>query len=146
MNTRIRIACIIACGLLVATWVCAQTPEEEEAYISALISAELAGQPPPAAAIAPDAPAPVIAEVFADPPQAEQDWLATPDPHDPGLDFGELEHYQGRRVTIVTTGERVHRGIVSSTTPRAVTLSVRRAGGLATYTLQKQQIVRIDLR
>ena len=148
MNTRIRIAGIFACGLLMTSWISAQTAEEEEAHISALISAELAGQrpPAPAAGVSGAEPAPVIAEVFANPQQAEHDWLAPPGPQDTGLAFAELEQYRGRRVTIVTTGERVHRGIVSSATPRAVTLSVRRAGGLATYTLQKQQIVRIELR
>ena len=155
MNTRWA-RCALAACLLVATRLQAGTQEDDEAQVAALIRAQLAVAPlaaPGAAvtmALAPaQSPAPVIAEVIAPQPvepPSDDEWRAPTPSQDEGLSFAELAQYVGRPVTIVSGGGRVHRGTVSAANAREVTLRVRRAGGSATYTLQRNQILRIDPR
>lgn len=140
-------------ALLATSGLHAQTLEDDEAHIAELIRAELARVPlaDPATAIDPAStgPAPVIAEVIAPAPSAPpepEEWLAPQSSQDQGMPFADLANFLGRRVTIVSTGERVHRGIVSSANAREVTLRVRRSGGNASYTLKRQQVVRIEPR
>lgn len=128
------------------------TLEEDEARIEALIRAERAGltgkppaPPPPTVAVEPQKPVPVVASVVAPPPTPHDEWLAAP-ARAAGLPFAELAHHVGRRVAITTAGERVHRGVVGSADASRVTLRVKRRGGDATYTLTRNQVLRVDLR
>ena len=89
----------------------------------------------------------MIAEVTAAvPAPSENDAWLVPAVEQNGLPFAELRHYVGRRVDIVTTGDRAHRGTVKSADARQVTLLVRRPGGNATYTLRREQVKRVDPR
>ena len=102
----------------------------------------------PAPVLATAKPAPVVASVVA-PPAARapaDDWLAPPPAQDSGLAFADLARHVGARVAIVTAGERVHRGTVVDADARHVVLQVRRPGGNATYSLRREQVVRVDLR
>lgn len=156
MNATTWVVRALIFAMLAASCLHARTLEEDEAHIAELIRAELAAVPPPATGPAvtpeptPAQPAPVIAEVIAPapspPPPPKDDWLAPPAAQEQGLPFGELAQFLGRKVTVVTAGGRVHRGTVSAANAREVTLQVRRAGGDASYTLQRQQIVRIEPR
>jgi hypothetical protein len=138
---------------LVAAAASAATLEEDEARIEALIRAERAASagkpaaPPPAVPAEAQAPAavPVVASVVAPPPTPQDEWLAAP-ARQAGLPFAELALNVGRRVAITTAGERVHRGVVGSADARQVTLRVKRPGGNATYTLTRNQVLRVDLR
>ena len=151
-STRIGWLGWLTLGLALAAHAQAGTLQEDEARIEALLRAERATTTP-AAKTAPDGAAvvasttPVIAEVVATmaKPSATDEWLA-PAVEQAGLPFGELAHYVGQRVRITTTGEREHRGTVTSANARQVTLQVYRAGGNATYTLRREQVQRVDLR
>lgn len=155
MNMMTRTLSLLAFATLAAASVRAGTLDEDEARVAALMRAELAAAPLPASgatvtfALAAAPAVPVIAEVIAQPaappPEPADDWLAPP-ARDQGLPFADLPGLLGRRVTIVTAGEHVHRGIVGAANAREVTLQVRRAGGSASYVLKRQQIVRIELR
>jgi len=137
----------------------AGTLEEDEAHMERVMQAEklaaaasrghaadakripdgAAGEPAPVAAvvIAPPSPPPA-------PPHA--DWLAPAQTQDGGVAFGDLAQHVGARVSITTTGEHVHSGVISAADARQVTLRVKRAGGQATYALPRNQIVSIALR
>jgi len=138
------VVCAIGCGALFAGCVQAGTLEEDEARLDALLAARRAA----AAA----APAPVVASVTvpaparakADDPHA--DWLAPAPERAAGIAFADLVGYVGSKVTIVTAGERVHRGVVTAANARQVVLQVHRRGGDATYALRREQVVRIDAR
>ncbi|NCT66883.1 MAG: hypothetical protein GXC76_04460 [Rhodanobacteraceae bacterium] len=157
MNARPWATCLLAGGLWVCAGLQAATLDEDEARIAELMRAELArpapvqgsvATPGQAATAAAAEAAPVVAEVVAPPPpppSAHDDWLV-PATRDAGLPFDDLAHRIGRRVTIVTTGERVHRGTVQEADARRVVLVVRRPGGDATYTLRREQVVRIERR
>lgn len=141
--TRMRyVVCAIGCGLLFAARVQAGTLEEDEARLDALLAAKRAA----AAA----APAPVVASVTAPSPVREDagnphaDWLAPAPERTSGVAFADLSQYVGARVTIVTAGERVHRGVVTAANARQVVLRVHRRGGNATYALRREQVTRID--
>lgn len=145
MSVRIVASLALAC---VAAWANAGTLEEDEARIEALIKAERAGSTAklvPAAVVAEQPAAPVAASVVALTPGPDDQWLAATT-REAGLPFAELAQHIGQRVTITTAGERVHRGIVGSADARHVTLRVKRSGGDATYTLGRNQVVRVDLR
>lgn len=146
---RVIASCALAVPLA-APIAYAATLEQDEARIEALLRAEHVASEKAAAAAALDASAntPVIAEVVAVPPvqSAKDDWIAAPPKHDRSMSFTELSHCIGCRVSIVTAGDREHRGVVGSVDGRQVTLKVRRAGGNASYTLLRNQIVRIDER
>lgn len=150
MIGRMALAGALGCGLLFASRGSAVTPEEDEARIEVLVKAEReAAQPaaaPPANADA--AAVPVVAVVTANAPTARggnDDWLASAEPQGTGVAFADLAQHIGRRVSVATRGEHTHRGIVSSADARQLTLRVRRSGGNATYTLRRDQVVRIDL-
>ena len=152
VSTRIGAPGWLALGLvLLATPALAGTLQEDEARIEALLRAERVAAVPVATAsdgsVAAASTTPVIAEVVATvaKPSETDEWLA-PAVEQAGLPFAELTHYVGRRVRITTTGEREHRGTVTSANPRQVTLLVHRAGGNATYTLRREQVQRVDLR
>lgn len=154
MNVRIAASFVLAGLAWAAAWANAATLEEDEARIEALIQAERAGRagqpaaPPPVAiavATTTAAPAPLAASVVAPPAAPSDEWLAAPT-RNAGLAFSELAQRVGQRVTITTANERVHRGVVGSVDARQVTLRVRRPGGNATYTLNRNQIARIDPR
>lgn len=132
--------------------------EQDEARIDALIRAEHAARQPatPAPVLATakiphrsDAPAPVVASVTAPPLPAQgssEAWRSAPSA-DAGLGFGQLAQNVGRRVVIVTAGEKVHRGIVQAADAAQVILRVKLSGGnAATYSLRRNQVTRIDLR
>lgn len=147
MNATRWAACLLAGGLLASGELHAGTLEEDEARIAELMRAELA-KPVQGATRAAEAgeAAPVVAEVVAPappPPSPNDDWLV-PTVRDAGLPFDDLAHRIGRRVTIVTAGERVHRGTIKQADARQVVLSVRRPGGDATYVLRREQVVRIE--
>lgn len=146
MDGRIATALALA---LIAVSARAATLEEDEARIEAMIRAERAGlaakPAPPPTMVAAQAPVPVVASVVAPPPTPHDEWLAAP-PRAAGLPFAELANHVGQRVAITTAGERVHRGVVGSADARQVTLRVKRPGGNATYTLTRNQVLRVDLR
>lgn len=143
--------------LLCASALQAATIDEDEGRIEALIEAEHVAAKAIAAAalpveqpIAVTAPAPVVAQAVA--PSLDtisnDDWLSPDAAANRGLRFDELAARVGSKVSIVTVGERVHRGIVAAADARGLTLRVPRAGsgGGAVYTLKREQIARIDLR
>ena len=146
---RVLFAVALACGV---GSVSAQTLEQDEARIEELMAAQPAAASAPAPAAAP-APAyddsvnetPVAAAVVAPAPGANDEWLAAP-AQDDSIPFGELRYHVGERVLITTTNEREHNGIVTSADARQVTMEIRRKGGLATYVLKKEQILRIQPR
>lgn len=134
--------------VLVAVSATAATLEEDEARIEALIQAERAaavGKPAAATIAKPTSPAPIAASVVAPTPTPHDEWLV-PRAREAGLPFAELAQHVGQRVTITTAGEREHRGVVGSADARRVTLRVKRPGGNATYTLSRNQVLRVDLR
>lgn len=147
-----RLAWLLAAGAMLAVPAHAGSLQEDEARIEALLKAERAARAERMVAIATvggvaDPATPVIAEVTAAvPPPSENDEWLVPTIEQNGLPFAELRHYVGRRVEIVTTGDRQHRGIVQSADARQVTLLVRRAGGNAKYTLRRDQVKRVDPR
>jgi len=112
--------------------------------------AESSAPPPAAATQAAAAPAddplavdtPVIAAVAPPPSNDTDDWMVT-HAKDEGLAFADLANRIGSRVAITTNNQREHRGTIRAVNAREVTLSVRRSGGTATYTLRRDQIHRI---
>jgi hypothetical protein len=152
-----RLALLLAAGAVLAGVAHADVAragslQEDEARIEALLNAERAAQAKRAlvgtaeSGVA-DPATPVIAEVTAAvPAPSENDAWLVPAIEQNGLPFAELRHYVGRRVDIVTTGDRAHRGTVKSADARQVTLLVRRPGGNATYTLRRDQVKRVDPR
>lgn len=152
-----HLARLLAAGVVLAACVPAGAAragslQEDEARIEALLKAERNARAERAVAIAAaggvaDPATPVIAEVTAavPAPSENDEWLA-PKIEQNGLPFADLKHYVGRRVEIVTTGDREHRGTVKSVDARQVTLLVRRPGGNATYTLRREQVKRVDPR
>ncbi|MBN8726694.1 MAG: hypothetical protein J0H15_03190 [Xanthomonadales bacterium] len=151
----------LAGGLLAALFCLAaeagQAASGDEERVAAQMQAELAGAPtaPAGAAVTrglqdrPAAESPVMVEVVAPeppPPHAADGSGAVPSAAAEGVPFADLARLVGHRVTLVTTGERVHRGVVAAASAREVTLEVRRAGGTATYTLRREQVARIDPR
>ena len=153
MSKRSLAVCVFVCALCSAmAHAAAPTPQEDEARIEELMLAESTAAPPPVQAMTPAAAslssdpvatdAPVIAAVAPPPSSGTEDWLVT-HPEDEGLSFAELGRRIGGRVAITTTNQREHRGTILSANAREVTLSVRRSGGNATYTLRKEQIRRI---
>lgn len=153
MFKRSLAVCVLVCALGGAMANAAPpTPQEDEARIEELMLAESTAPPPPAPAMTPAAaslsadPAandsPVIAAVAPPPSSGNDDWMVT-HPDDEGLTFAELGQRIGGRVAIITTNQREHRGTIIAANAREVTLSVRRSGGNATYTLRKEQIRRI---
>lgn len=140
-------------GMMSAGGVHAVTPEEDEARIEVLVRAEheAAAQRAQEAATAdtssPDA-VPVAAVVKAYAPSVaggNDDWLAERSA-EAGAPFAELAQHIGDRVSIVTRGDRRHSGVIRSANARQVTLGVRRRGGDATYTLRRDQVLRIEFR
>lgn len=150
MFKRSLAVCISVCALGSAMVSAAPpTPQEDEARIEELMLAESTAPPPPAAPMTPAAASlsadrtasdsPVIAAVAPPPSSGTEDWLVT-HAKDEGLAFTELGSRIGSRVAIITTNEREHRGTIVAANAREVTLSVRRSGGNASYTLRKEQI------
>lgn len=91
--------------------------------------------------------APVMATVTAPkeaPPHA--DWLVPDEDAGPGLSFQDLPGHLGRPVTVLTRGKRLHRGTLVDASGKQLTLRVRQAGGSATYTLPRSQVLRIESR
>jgi hypothetical protein len=130
----------------------AQTLEQDEARIEELMAAGTgaSAQAAPAAATSPAyddsvKETPVVAAVVAPAPSANDEWLAAPT-QDDSIPFAELRYHVGQRVLITTSNEREHNGIVTSADARQVTMEIRRKGGLATYVLKKEQILRIEPR
>ena len=130
---------------------------DHEEQVAAQIQAELDGAPAarPGAAVTRGlakpavAKSPVMVEVVAPdppPPDAVDASGAVAPQASAGIPFADLVRLVGQRITVVTRGERVHRGVVAAADARAVTLEVRRAGGTATYTLRREQVARIDPR
>lgn len=135
----------------------AGTLEEDEAHMERVMQAEKlaaasrghAGDAKRIPDGAAGEPAPVAAVVIAPPPppaSTQADWLAPAQGQDGGVAFGDLAQHVGARVSITTTGEHVHSGVISAADARQVTLRVKRAGGQATYALPRNQIVSIALR
>ncbi|GAA0716153.1 hypothetical protein [Dokdonella soli] len=152
MTKKIPTGWTLGCGLLFALSAQAATLEEDEARIEALLQAEHAAavrsDMSTIAVAVPDTPAPVVAEVVAPPADAvtNEDWLAPAPARDSDLQFADLAQHVGGRVSIVTAGERVHRGTIVAANARQVILQVRQPGGHASYTLRREQVVRIDAR
>lgn len=141
---------LLACGAVSAA---AASLEEDEARIEALIRAERATaaarpirvQAAPDTDTVPEPSVPVAAMVMAPAASPHDDWLAR-SPHEDGLPLSELAQHIGQRVSITTSNDRVHRGVLGSADEKQVTLSVKKPGGSAIYTLARNQIVRVDLR
>lgn len=130
-----------------AAWALPPTPQEDEVRIEELMLAEsIAARRThaDAAAASADADVPVIAAVAPPAPSTEAGWLATPRVESDTLSFDDLRERIGKRVTITTVNERQHRGTVVAVDAREVQLSVRRAGGAATYAVTRDQIQRIE--
>ncbi len=131
----------------------AQTLEQDEARIEELMAAGAGASPQQAASAGAAAPTyddsvketPVVAAVVAPAPTANDEWLAA-STQDDSIPFAELRYHVGQRVLITTSNEREHNGIVTSADARQVTMEIRRKGGLATYVLKKEQILRIEPR
>lgn len=131
----------------------AQTLEQDEARIEELMAARPDATSPGVPAASAPTPAyddsvketPIAAAVVAPAPTANDDWLAAPT-QDEGIPFAELRYHVGQRMLITTSNEREHNGIVTSADARQVTMEIRRKGGLATYVLKKEQILRIEPR
>ncbi|WP_300616309.1 hypothetical protein [Dokdonella sp.] len=155
MNMNRWLGLALALSAVSAT---AATLEEDEARIDALIRAERAARAHGAAPrgvagtqaagtqrddVQAEPDVPVAAAVVAPPATPHDDWLAVPD-RGAGLSFAELAGHVGERVTIVTSNDRVHRGVINSADERQVTLRVSRRGGNATYTLSRAQVLRVD--
>jgi len=138
-------------GGVLALDVFAQTLDEDEARIEELMNA-----PPTVRSVAP-APAasatvdesinetPIAAAVVAPAQSADDEWLA-PKRNENAMEFADLAHSIGARVSIVTTNEREHHGVVTSADAKQVTIEVRRKGGNASYVLKKEQILKIESR
>ena len=137
-----EVVCAIGVGVLFASCVQAGTLEEDEARLDALLAARSASAAP--APVVASVTAPTAAREGADNPHA--DWLAPAPERAVGVAFVDLAQHVGSKVTIVTVGERVHRGVVTAANARQVSLQVHRRGGDATYTLRREQVVRIDAR
>ena len=148
MADRIGHGVMMALGLICASTAMAATLDEDEARIEALVQAEhVAAAQKEAARVA---AVPVVAEVVAKPisehdATSNADWLA-PQVSGPGLQFEDMPHYVGSSLSIVTAGDRVHHGTLVAANPKQITLQVRQPGGSASYTLRREQIVRIDSR
>lgn len=129
--------------------VVAQTLDEDEARIEELMNARPTAQPaaPAASATVDDSinETPIAAAVVAPAQSAEDEWLA-PKRQENTMEFADLVHSIGARVSIVTTNEREHHGVVTSADAKQVTLEVRRKGGNASYVLKKEQILKIESR
>jgi hypothetical protein len=129
----------------------AQTLDEDEARIEELMNARPATQPAapaPAASAAVDDSineTPIAAAVVAPAQSADDEWLA-PKQQENAMEFADLAHSIGARVSIVTTNEREHHGVVTSADAKQVTIEVRRKGGNASYVLKKEQILKIESR
>ncbi len=139
-----EVVCAIGAGTLFAACVHAGTLEEDEARLDALLAAKRAAAAAAPAPVVASVTAPTAAHEDADNPHA--DWLAPAPERALGVAFVDLVQYVGSKVTIVTAGERIHRGVVTSANARQVSLQVHRRGGNATYTLRREQVVRIDAR
>ncbi|MCK9537655.1 MAG: hypothetical protein M0Q70_00820 [Dokdonella sp.] len=125
-----------------------------EARVAAQMRAALdEGPQVPAARSAPGQELPwetrIMAEVVPPPAPTVQEadgaGAVTTAPED-GVPFDALARLVGHRVTIVTRGARTHKGVVASANGKQVQLQVRRAGGTATYTLLRDQVMRIETR
>ena len=130
---------------VVAAWAAPPTPQQDEARIEEIMLAEsIAARNAHADTAAAASDVPVIAAVAPAAPSEQAGWLATMPVEKDTLAFDDLRTRIGKRVTITTTNERVHRGTVVAVDAREVQLSVRRAGGAATYALPRDQIQRIE--
>jgi hypothetical protein len=88
---------------------------------------------------------PIAAAVVAPAQSAQDEWLA-PKQQENHMEFADLAHNIGARVSIVTSNEREHHGVVMSADAKQVTIEVRRKGGNASYVLKKEQILKIESR
>ena len=138
-------------GGVLALDVFAQTLDEDEARIEELMNAPATVRsvaPAPAASATVDDSineTPIAAAVVAPAQSADDEWLA-PKEQENRMEFVDLAHSIGARVSIVTTNEREHHGVVTSADAKQVTLEVRRKGGNASYVLKKEQILKIESR
>ncbi|WP_395680528.1 hypothetical protein [Dokdonella sp.] len=138
-------------GGVLALDVFAQTLDEDEARIEELMNAPATVRsvaPAPAASATVDDSineTPIAAAVVAPAQSADDEWLA-PKQNENAMEFADLAHSIGARVSIVTTNEREHHGVVTSADAKQVTIEVRRKGGNASYVLKKEQILKIESR
>lgn len=144
---RLQTMSLLAGVLGVApAWALPPTPQQDEARIEEIMLAEaVAARDAQADTAAAAADVPVIAAAAPAAAGSEAGWLAAShaDTADT-LGFDDLKARIGKRVTIITINERQHRGTVVAVDAREVQLSVRRAGGVATYALPRDQIQRIE--
>jgi hypothetical protein len=149
MDWKRTMGMVICSGL--AFGAAAQTLDQAEARIEELMNARAATQPvtpAPAASVPVDDSineTPIAAAVVAPAQSADDEWLA-PKQQENAMEFADLAHSVGARVSIVTTNEREHHGVVTSADAKQVTLEVRRKGGNASYVLKKEQILKIESR
>ena len=123
-------------GLVTASAMAA-TLDEDEARLEARLRAQRAAEAAKANSV------PVLAAAIAPPPSPNDEWLAPPS-MPATLAYDELARHVGERLTVVTRGERVHRGTLTAAGARSLTLVVQRRGGAASYTLRREQVVRIE--
>jgi len=151
MRTHWKHAMGALVGCALAFGVAAQTLDEDEARIEELMNARPSAPPaPPAPAVSAKVDdsineTPIAAAVVAPAQSADDEWLA-PKEQENRMEFVDLAHSIGARVSIVTTNEREHHGVVTSADAKQVTLEVRRKGGNASYVLKKEQILKIESR
>lgn len=93
---------------------------------------------------APAETAPVLIEVM--PPATTESSVhgIVSVPTSVGIPFADLPRYIGHRITLRTTGGRLHHGVVDAANAREITLKVRRGGGSASYRLRREQVARVD--
>jgi hypothetical protein len=168
-SSMVRIAGMLLAIQLVPAAAGVGSPEQDEARIEALIRMEQHPEAVAAPVAAPatettvqaappapvKAPAPVVApaptaHVPAVPaaPAATTSALATltDDPDEPGgLRFEDLKRHVGETLRITTTNGTQRTARVQSADARQVTLLVSQPGGTATYTLQRTQIIGIEM-
>jgi len=149
MRNQWRRAIPLVVGAALACAAVAQTLDEDEARIEELMNAQPAAPPPPVAraAAADDSvnETPIAAAVVAPPTSADDEWLA-PKQSENRMEFADLAHSIGARVSILTSNEREHNGVVMAADAKQVTIEVRRKGGNASYVLKKEQVLRIESR
>ncbi len=141
----------------------ADTPEQDEVRIEALIRAEKAGlagvSAAPAAAAAPTAapaiqPAPAVAPSPA--PVTVAKAKPSPDPTPapaapvaaaaPGVPYASLKDYIGSRVRVVLKNGTEHYAQLEAVGSQQITLSVPSFEYTAQFSVPREQIARIDLR
>lgn len=129
----------------------AQTPEEDEARIEALMGSPIAHvSAGVAAAVVPKVDdsineTPIAAAVVAPAPSENDSWLAAPQ-QDEGLEFSALPKLAGQRVAVIMAQDKERVGTIVTADAKQVTLKITRKGGSASYSIPREKILRVEAR